>query len=111
MAALRVEIVNLSTLNNAPIGDGYDIFLDCWQWQLIATNEPSGWTINGISAVNLFSKLGDRDASLDKFGGYVDEKGKPVNFNSTLRFVNASGGAWSGALVKVYYDHNLPQPD
>lgn len=116
MAALRVEIVNLEALSQGTENGAFDVFIDCWQWQLVITGETNGWFVNGLDMLILSPKLADAAAGKwnGVFGGYVDERGKPINFNTTLRFRTDSGPpalALKGSLIKVFYDANLPQPD
>lgn len=113
MAALRIEFVDLNAITFGGLQGEFEIFLDCWEWQLIVTTANS-WFVNGMDLALLTPKPGDSAAFPVKFGGYIDEKGKPINFNSTLRFVNSGGAPFpilTGILVKVYYDRDLPQPD
>lgn len=116
MAALRLEVVNLRSLSLGTTNGQFDVFIDCWQWQLVLTGEPNGWSVNGQDLEVVSPKLTDAAAGKwnGVFGGYVDEKGKPVNFNTTLRFVNPAGAPQpelKGSLIKVYYDPTLPSPN
>lgn len=103
MSAQRLEIISLTNLST-PLTT-FSVNLDCWKAELFVQTSAGNWFIDGTDVADMASGI-----AIFHWGGLVDGKGRPINFNQVLIFqasIPAPTKLITGIMTKTYYDPGL----
>lgn len=111
MAGKRIQIITFHNVFTDPI----TVKIDCFEWKLrVAQYNKNTATINGqpLDSLGSFTNAAKAtDMIAIDFGGHVDGRGKPINYNDQLVFANFGGVALFASVILIYLDETLPDPD